>query len=300
MEQKGFVYNYTDEVAAYLTSVSELVRKVRDRGLMMLNDLTTAKGITEDTNAVVLLFRHALALIDAVANLSGMPSVEALKIVCRSLLETKCYLEYILKSNLAARAVAYQTYHIMNRIRQYEQYDSSTKAGARFQSRLQKDRLFGPLDLSGIDTRAAIANLQTQLDHEPYKAAFSKLRKDIRLNWYSIDGGPKNMRELCDRLRCPIAYDALYAPLSQSVHGTGVCVDTFFGEKGQGQMHALRAMAGFQDLMNIALPLMLDLLKQTAERILPAQRDRLARFYKNIYKPFRDAKVANIVVKGSR
>jgi hypothetical protein len=266
----------------------------------MLNDLRVAKGMTKENNAVVLLFRHALALVDAIAELSRVPSVEALKVLCRSFFETKCYLEYMLETDMTSRAVAYQTYHIMKRIRQYEQYDNNTKPGKRLNSRLQQDRLFGPLDLSKIDTRAAITNMQKQVSREPYKTAFEKLSKDDRLNWYSIDGGPKNMRELCDLLRYPIAYDQLYAQLSESVHGTGAYVDTFFEEQGQAQMHALRAMAGFQELMNIFLPIMLDFLRQTALRLLPDHRDRLARFYRNIYKPFRDANVANIVVKASR
>ncbi len=308
MTAKGFIYSYSGRVAAYIASVSELVRKVMKRGLLMLNDLPAAHGITEATSAVVLLFRHALALIDAIAELSRMPSVEALKIIFRSFLETKCYIEYILEKEMASRAVAYQTYHIMNKIKEYEQYDSNIKAGKRFHLRLQQDRLFGKGDLVNVDTRDVIANLQQQLSREPYKSASEKLGKDTHLNWYSIDGGPKNMRELCDYLRCPIAYDQLYAQLSPSVHGTGVYVDTFFGEqrqgegwgRGQGQMHALRAMAGYQDLINIVIPMMMDLLRQTAEKILPNHIDRLARFYKNIFKPYRDANITNIVVKASR
>jgi hypothetical protein len=303
-----FIYRYTGGAEAYLVSVSELVRKVLKRGLLMLQDLPGADGITEATSAVVLLFRHALALIDAVAELSRLPSVEGFKIIFRSFLETKCYIEYILESDMPSRAVAYQTYHMINKIRQYEQYDGSTRAGKRYYLRLQQDRLFGPQDQLNIDTGPAIANLQEQLSREPYRSASEKLLKDARLNWYSIDGGPKNMRELCDHLHCPIAYDQLYVQLSPSVHGTGVYVDTFYGEhvegqgwgRGEGQMHALRAMSGFQDLINIVLPMMLDLLRQSAAKILPNHIDRLARFYRSIFKPFYNAHVANVVVKVSR
>ena len=49
--------------------MSQLVRKVLNRGLLMLNDLRMAKGMTKENNAVVLLFRHALALVDAIAEL---------------------------------------------------------------------------------------------------------------------------------------------------------------------------------------------------------------------------------------
>ena len=117
MKPEGFVNRYTGEVDEYLASVSELIRKVLKRGLLMLSDLPAANGMTAATSAVVLLFRHALALIDAIAELSRLPSVEALKITFRSFLETKCYLEYILEKEMTSRAVADQTYHIMNKIK---------------------------------------------------------------------------------------------------------------------------------------------------------------------------------------
>jgi len=299
MSSGTFIYSYTGEIADYLASVSELLKKLLKRGLMILQDLASANGVNEQTNAIVLLHRNAMALLDALSELSRLPSVETLKIVCRSFLETKCHLEYILEAETVPRAVAYQTHHIMSRIGNYQQYDSSTMAGERFRSRLQKDRLFGPLDLIKIDTKPAIDNLQQQLNREPFKTAFEKLRKDKKLHWYSIDGGPKNMRELCEHLHYPIAYDYLYSQLSESVHAAGAYTNSFFGQKGQGQMHALRAMSGYQDLINIMFPLIVDFFTQITQKILPDHHARLVRFYKNIYKPFREVHIDNIIVKGS-
>ena len=197
-------------------------------------------------------------MLDALAELSGLPSVEAFKVAFRSFFETKCSLEYILESDTLARAVAYQTKHIMNRIEQYEKYDSSTEAGQKFISRLQRDRLFGSGDLIRIDTQAAIANLKKQLEREPFKTAYEKLHGENGRNWYSINGGPKNLYKLCEHLQYQAAYDYLYRQLSEATHAMGAYVSSFFGEKGEGRMHALRALAGYQDIINIALPLSVD------------------------------------------
>jgi hypothetical protein len=47
------------------------------------------------------------------------------------------------------------------------------------------------------------------------------------------------------------------------------------------------------------LPLIVDFFTQTTQKILPDHHARLVRFYKNIYKPFREAHIDNIIVKGS-
>jgi Family of unknown function (DUF5677) len=171
-----------------------------------------------------------------------------------------------------------------------------TESGKRFQERLNADRLFGPLALSELDTQSAIQNLEKQLEREPYKSVAQRLASDRNMKWYAVDGGPKTFRELCDHLHCPIAYDYLYTQLSQTVHATSAYTNTFYGQSGMGQVHALRAISGYQDLINILLPLAVDFFMQTSHKMLPKHYQRFALFYKNIYKPFRDKHVRSINV----
>jgi hypothetical protein len=300
MSNGSFTYSYSGEIRDYLDSVSELFKKLLRRGLMILKDLPTAEMIDERTSAIVLLYRNAMALLDALAEVSSLPSVEAFKVVFRSFFETKCTIEYILDCDALDRAVAYQTKHIMNRIEQYEKYDSSTEAGKKFVSKLQQDRLFGSIDLVRIDTQDAITNLKKQLQYEPFKTAYEKLRTGKSKNWYSINGGPRNLYELCEHLHYSAAYDYLYRQLSETTHATGAYVSSFFGQEGEGKMHALRALAGYQDVIKIALPLTVDFFLQTTKKLMPAHHDRLARFYKNIYRPFWKKYVENIKIERQR
>lgn len=297
MSSSTFTYAYSGAVRQYLDAVSELLAKLFRRGVMILTDLPGAAVIDERTSAIVLLYRHATALLDAFSQLSGVPSVEGLRVVFRSFFEAKCSIEYIVESNVIDRAVAYQTQHILRRIGLYEKLDSTTQPGKEFQSRLSKDRLFGSTAISHVDTKAAIDNLQAQLQREPFKTSAAKLGAKKGAKWYSIDGGPKDFIGLCEHLNYQIAYDYLYRQLSESVHATGAYVDTYFGQKGQGQMHAIRAIAGYQDLVNLALPLIVDFFDQTTKTLLPIHHDRFVRFYKNIYHPFRVKNIDNIKVE---
>lgn len=291
MDSTTFIYEYTGDIRRYLDSVGELFKKLLRRGLLILHDLPSATIINENANAIVLLYRTALALVDALAELSLLPSVEAFKIVLRSFFETKCSVEYILEADTVKRAVAYQTQHIMNRTSQYKEYDSTTPEGQKFEANLKKDRLFGSTGMPAIDTAPAIQNLQSRLEREPFKTAYGKLSAKKRINWYSVDDGPKNFFELCDHLNYQMAYDFLYRQLSASVHATGAFFDSFFGEKGEGMMHALRALPGFKGFAEIALALVVDFLMQTTKKLLPNHFDRFQRFYKNIYKPYRERNI---------
>jgi hypothetical protein len=297
MSAEDFIYDYAPEIREYLDSVSELFRKLLRRGLSVLHDLPDAEASNENTSAIVLLYRTAMALIDALGELSSLPSVEAFKIVLRSFFETKCYIEYIVESKTLERAAAYQTQHIMNRIRQYEKLDATTTAGIRFRARLHGDRLFGPSGISSVDTKSAIANLEKQLNREPFKTAYDKLRVKKNPDWYTIDGGPATFCQLCDHLQYQLAYDFLYRELSASVHATGAYIDSFFADHGRGKMHALRALPGYQHTTSMALSLVVDFFMQTTKKLVPKHYDRFARFYKNIYKPFRDKHVDSVNIQ---
>ena len=290
------IYEYDAEVTDYLNSVAELFRKLRDRGLLIMEELPTAPGIDAETNAVFLLYRNAMALLDAVAELSGLPSVEGAKVLFRSFFETKCNLEYMVEADLKDRAVAYQTRHLINRIRRYEKLDPTTDRGKEFKAKWEKDTLFGGAGYEPVDTRAEIANLKKQLEREPYKTAWGKLAAAPTPNWYSIDNGPRKLIDLCERLGYPLAYDFFYRQWSGAVHGTDAYIDSFYSAEGEGRAHALRAVKGYPELVDVALTLTVDFLLKITQAVLPKHHERLYRFYKNTYLPYRKKHIDGVII----
>jgi hypothetical protein len=299
MSTEPFIYSYDSEIRKYLDDVHEACHKLLKRGLLMLKDLPQSPSINSDTSAIILLYRNAMALIDALSELLGLPSVEAIKIIARSFFELKCSLEFILESNTIDRAIAYQTQHIISQISQYEKYNISTSAGKEFAYKWKTDKLFGNINTIGADTSQAIANLNKQLAREPYKTTYAKLKAIKRMHWYSIDNGPSDFCQLCNRLGYPIAYDFFYRQWSKSVHSTAAYVDSFFADQGQGKMQALRAFSGYQFLSSVTLSLIVDFFLKTTERLVPKHHRRFVLFYKNIYLPFRKKNIDVIKINES-
>lgn len=291
------MHEYSGEARSHLDNTAELIGKLRNRALEILDKIPSLPIITEDTNCIVLLYRDSIAHIDAFEQLSRLPSVEGMKVVLRTFFESKCLIEFILESETERRSIAYQTNYLMKRIRMYAQFDDSTEHGKQTQAELRKDRLFGGASvLHGMDTSDAIANLGQQLDREPYRSLEKELSRPEIKHWYSIDNGPKSFQDLCRRLSYPAAYELLYRRWSGTTHSETAYVDSFFADPdiNEGRVLGLRAIKGYQAVVDFAFPLMCDYLSRVTEKLMPNEYRRFARFYKNVLKPFRELHVANV------
>ena len=151
-------YQYDGEVKKYIEETARVFSLLADRGAMALEEMPYAASINEDTSAIPLLYRHSIALLDGLITIVQLPSVEVMRITMRSFFEAKCSLEYILADNTTDRAIAYQTKHIMGRIKEYQQMDPSTFAGKEFAAKW-KNEISDAEPIVG-DTKSAIENLE--------------------------------------------------------------------------------------------------------------------------------------------
>lgn len=296
-----FIYEYEDqpEIRKYIDEVSELFRLLMVRGGLALSDLTKLELVNEETNAILFLFRHAVALVDVIAKIAKLPSVEGIRIVARGFLEAKCSLEYILNENTEERAIAYQTHHIIMRILEYQKYDPSTDRGKQMQAKWEKDEFLQDSPFLGGDTTKEIDNLKNQLGREPFKSVWIKLCDGENLKkpttWYNINNGPTDFEQLCAKLGYFLFYEFCYRPWSNVAHATGTYIDTFFKAEGEGKLHAIRVLKGYQDSISIILPMITDFYRKVFEKILPRHFKRFIIFYKYQYR-----KKAKEVTEGTK
>ena len=98
-------YDDKNEITSILSYISDTFLSLSNRGLMGLEELGKSGIITEENNAIMVLYRQAIAFIDSLVSVTKAPSVEAIIIIVRSFFEVKCYLEYIMQNNTNNRAI---------------------------------------------------------------------------------------------------------------------------------------------------------------------------------------------------
>ncbi len=280
-------YQYDGEVKKYIEETARVFSLLADRGAMALEEMPYADGVNEDTSAIPLLYRHSIALLDCLATIVQLPSVEVMRIAMRSFFEAKCSLEYILADNTKDRAIAYQTKHIMGRIKEYQQMDPSTFAGKEFAAKWKNE--ISDAEPTVGDTKSAIENLEKQLNREPYKSMHTKLQAAKRKPWYSIDAGPTSFEQLCIELGHSVYYEICYRKWSNVTHATSAYIDSFTSsttaKKKEGQYHALRAMLGFEETVSLSIPMCIDFFIKVFSKLLPKHYRRFLVFYKNQLRP---------------
>ena len=280
-------YHYDGAVRKYIEETTHVFSMIAERGAMALEVMPTAVGINEDTNAIPLLYRHSVALLDGFVSVVQLPSVETMRIIMRSFFEAKCNLEYIIADNMESRAIAYQTKHIMRLIKEYKQMDASTSAGKEFAAKWRKE--LPKVALSASNTKPPIENLEKQLKREPYLSMHAKLEKHKTRPWYSIDTGPKNFEQLCMELGYSVYYEICYRKWSNVTHATSAYIDSFTAtavkKKKEGHYHALRAMLGFETTVSLSIPMCIDFFMKVFRKLLPKHYRRFIVFYRNQLRP---------------
>lgn len=280
---------YSGEAREYLEKVSHLFYLLSDRGLRWFNEIGKTDYITEENNAIVFLYRNAVAYIDAIAEAARVPSVENIRILARTFFEVKCYMEYIFKENTYQRAVAYQVYYIRDRIKSYKRLDPSTASGKSFRKDWQKDRVFAASESIQVDTKTVIENLKSQLVESPYFEINQRYeefeRKKRKYNWYTFDETACSLIDLCKYIDQKISYEIFFRQWSGVVHSTSVYQDNFVTVGSKRAMGAIRSINGYQNTIRILLPFVCDFYDFVFSNTTPNYHKRFIRFYRNIFLP---------------
>lgn len=181
------------------------------------SDMLTPEG------APLLIFLHILEMTDGVSELVKQGCTAAAAPDVRAIFESALGLEYMLAKDTEARARAWLVGYASDELEMFDQIEGVGKAGQDFQNALKDDTLAGLLDVKPLGRyakaqRPAIEALLAQPEHLPIVAARSALKKR-KPNWYSVFGGPSDLRQLSKQLKREAQYLVLYAYLSSIQHG---------------------------------------------------------------------------------
>ncbi len=221
----------------------------------LVNAYTVAESAASKTDenhhiTILLLARHVIESLDAVSAMVSRGCSHPCQTALRSALEGVFGVLHILQADTVRRARAYQVAHAHRRIKLYEKADPSTDAGREWRRVLSTDPVGDVLStLPAIDYTKAIANLRSMLarpDFVPIEQEWHLLREyhidptdstkktkkksKSDPEWYSLFGGPANLRDLAIKVGHPALYEFLYRQWSNEVHA-GAALDAV-GRKG--------------------------------------------------------------------
>ena len=182
-------------------------------------------GEPDEHVPVFTSYLHILEMTDGVEELISQSCVNAAIPLVRSSFEASLAVEYILESSYRERAFAWMVSYVHDRLRFYESVDPSTPRGKEFAKTLSKDKVMSQLNLPPTaDPAAAADNMRQLLAERQYKRAEAEYQARKKSGhrtpqWFSLFGGPANLRDLAVRLGRGAEYEILYRRWSSIAHG---------------------------------------------------------------------------------
>jgi len=232
-------------------------------------------------------YLHVLEMTDGAEELLSASCVSPAVPLVRSSFEAVLGMEYILEREYRQRAFAWMVGYAHAKLGFYERLDSATPQGRAFAQTIANDRVLNQINLPPeADPKSAADNMRQLLAKPQYQSAeaeYQQLKKRSRRGapqWFSLFGGPSNLRDLAISLRRGAEYEILCRHWSAIAHGHDVSrflVPTDTG--GEASIYSLRNAKELPQIALYAASYMLDATRALILRFRPGERVSLAQWY---------------------
>jgi hypothetical protein len=195
--------------------------------------------------APFILYRQMVEIADGVEVLISSGCSEATLPLLRSMLEALLSLDYMLQKDYKRRSLSWLCSYVHKRIDLYESVDSSTDRGKELKKILKKEG--GPVATT-FSSSKNVKRLQELLTGKlrPIEEEFKRQKKK-RPHWYSLFGGPPDLRSLALQVSKGGYYDLLYRDWSSIMHATDLSRFLTKTSAGGGGFHPLRYPASLKN-----------------------------------------------------
>ena len=164
--------------------------------------------------------------------------------------------------------------------------DPSHQKGKEFLITFREDDISKYMKLPSFPNLSqSIQNLKSLLSKSNYKVAddeYQSLKSIIkrRPNWYSLFGGPSNLRDLAKHLNWGAHYDILYRSWSNIAHADDLSYFLTQTKKGSPAFKPLRNPEELKLLSSVASSFILHATMKMIGKFRPGESASLGRWYK--------------------
>lgn len=180
------------------------------------------RGVEGSPSALIHLYYHAIQMSDGIQVLIANACFDHAVPLVRSLWETKISVQYMLNQDFPDRSTAWVVEGFLFKRKYYsklrELATSREAAEGVFEDdyHVKSGFLVGP-DPESVD--AAIAAIDEKLSKPKFAPIAAHFRgKDRIRRWHQINGGPRSIEDVAERLNLTSEYEFLYRPDSEVGH----------------------------------------------------------------------------------
>lgn len=250
---------------------------------------------------ILLFFRNYLEQLDACSILIKYSSIESVNNLLRTALENFLYIEYLLEKDTKRRSLSFIVWNTYKTISNYEKADGKSKAYLDLVESYKIDKIvsnFKPPILPDIEKdKKNSVDFLTQPEYKEISHEFkNRLGKRKRIEWYSLFGGPNNIRELANYLKYPAFYDILYQSFSSSTHGTNIIKGKITSDvNNRATIYQIRLPLNIEPLISFSILLSFHLYNDFTTKRHPDKVDLVKNWYLSL-KPFLDSLKKNRLI----
>jgi len=272
-----------------LNDFSELIKETVNFGSHVFKWMLDSVTGGDEMAPLFLSFRHILELIDSLSLFIKESYVSPCKIILRGILESVLNIEYILERDTEQRSMNFMVWYNHNRIKLYEKIDPTSDAGIKYRNAIESDKIINKMKIPDFSHEKAIKNLEGLLKKPKYAAAEAEYQRIIQLprrarqrykNWYSMNDGPTNVRELAERVELLGFYEILYRNWSGYVHGVDIIEGILSrAPDGKAEIIQIRSPRDAQIITELTISFAIHIIRKYVKHFLPAKESEFTEWY---------------------
>ncbi len=230
-------------------------------------------------------YYHVIGMTDGIEVLISQSCAVPTIPLLRSSFEALLTIEYILEGEYQRRAFAWLVCYVHNRLSQYEMLDPTHQKGKEFLVTFAADSVSKYMKLPSFPNLSqVIQNLKSLLNNPNYQFADYEYQriKSIRRrkpNWYSLFGGPGNLRDLAKHLNWGAQYDILYRSWSSITHADDLSQFLTQTKRGSPAFYPLRNHEEVKLFSVVASSFILHATRKMIGKFRPGENASLGRWY---------------------
>lgn len=276
---------YPDMIKRHYTETINLLKEVTNYGArLIVRIFSLTKGEVKDVVVIANLLKQVVTFLDATEILVSQGAITAAALPLRSLFEVRLFVEWILDSDTDFRAKSYYVWYL----RKTHSINSWGIVGSDRNSDMKK--ILSKSGRENVLNRAEKLNdrliqennaIKELLESEFYadiNQSFEILKKGRKNNWYAINKGPQDLREIACKLNIEDEYVIVYSSLSKIAHGVSIEKQVVVEEDNVIFEH-VRNLKGTKTILNGALNCAFSVYRKILQHYIPSELENYNRKY---------------------